>query len=149
MKRLALVTLALVWSAASAQTAGTKDSHGWIGTETGNTRFGNFEFKNGYPTAEATDKLYELRTFNRAVESYLHCVTLMSMFYVQKGLYDLGLDAANKFLIFETLLDAQSLFLTPNTESVYGMQFLDLKRDGPTIVEAPPGLLGGFNTMWQ
>jgi hypothetical protein len=55
----------------------------------------------------------------------------MSMFYVQKGLKDFGLDAANKFLIFETRLDAQSLFLTPNTESVYGMQFLDLKRDGP------------------
>src|SRR4029450_8618313 len=62
---------------------------------------------------------------------------------------DFGLDAASKFLIFETRLDAQSLYLTPNTESVYGMQFLDLKRDGPTIVEAPPGLLGGFSTMWQ
>ena len=73
----------------------------------------------------------------------------MSMFYVQKGLNDFGLDAANKFLIYETLLDAQSLFLTPNTESVYGMQFLDLKHDGPTIVEVPPGLLGGFSTMWQ
>jgi hypothetical protein len=62
----------------------------------------------------------------------------------KRGLNDLGLDAATKFLIYEALLDAQSLFLTPNTESVYGMQFLDLKRDGPTIVEAPPGLLGGF-----
>ena len=124
------------------------DSHGWIGTETVKTRFGDFEFKNGYPTAEATDQLYELRTFNRAVESYLHFVTIMSMFYMQKGLNDFGLDAANKFLIFERL-DAQSLYLTPNTESVYGMQFLDLKRDGPTIVEAPPGLLGGFTSMWQ
>jgi hypothetical protein len=124
------------------------DSHGWIGTETVKTRFGDFEFKNGYPTAEATDKLYELRTFNRAVESYLHFVTIISMFYMQKGLKDFALDAANKFLIFERL-DAQSLYLTPNTESVYGMQFLDLKRDGATIVEAPPGLLGGFSNMWQ
>ena len=132
-----------------AQTDTAKDSHGWIGSEIINTRFGHFEFKNGYPTAEATDKLYELRTFNRAVESYLHFVTIMSMFYMQKGLTDFGLDAANKFLIFENRLDAQSLYLTPNTESVYGMQFLDLKRDGPTIVEAPPGLLGGFNSMWQ
>jgi hypothetical protein len=132
-----------------AQTERTKDSHGWIGTETINTRFGDFGFKNGYPTAEATDKLYELLTFNRAVETYLHFVTVMSMFYFKKGLNDFGLDAANKFLIFETLLDAQSLFLTPNAETVYGMQFLDLKRDGPTIVEAPPGLLGGFSTMWQ
>jgi hypothetical protein len=126
----------------------TKDSHGWIGTEIIKTRFGDFDFKNGYPTAEATDKLYELRTFDRAVESYLHFVTIMSMFYMQKGLTDFGLDAPNKFLIFEKM-DSHSLFLTPNTESVYGMQFLDLKRDGPTIVEAPAGLLGGFSTMWQ
>jgi len=132
-----------------AQTDRTKDSHGWIGTETINTRFGDFEFKNGYPTAEATDKLYELLTFNRAVESYLHFVTIMSMFYMQKGLNAFGLDAANKFLIFEALLDAQSLYLTPNTETVYGMQFLDLKRDGPTVIEAPPGLLGGCSNMWQ
>lgn len=132
-----------------AQAEGTTDSHGWIGTETIHTRFGDFEFKNGFPTAEAADKLYELLTFNRAVESYLHFVTIMSMFYMQKGLTGFGLDAANKFLIFETLLDAQSLYLTPNTESVYGMQFLDLKRDGPTVVEAPPGLLGGFSNMWQ
>jgi hypothetical protein len=124
------------------------DDHDWIGTETVKTRFGDFEFKNGYPTPEATEKLYELRTFDRAVESYLHFVTAMSMFYMQKGLNDFGLDAANKFLIFEKM-DAQSLFLTPNTESVYGMQFLDLKRDGPTIVEVPPGLLGGFSNMWQ
>jgi len=127
----------------------TKDPHGWIGTEIVSTRFGDFEFKGGYPTAEATDKLYALRTFNRAVESYIHFVTLMSMFYMQKGLTDFGLDASNKFLIFETLLDAQSLYLTPNTETVYGMQFLDLKRDGPTVIEAPPGLLGGCSTMWQ
>src|SRR6476659_1835947 len=58
----------------------------WIGTETVHTRFGDFEFKNGYPTADAADKLYELRTFGRAVESYLHFVTIMSMFCMQKGL---------------------------------------------------------------
>jgi hypothetical protein len=130
-------------------TVRSKVSHDWIGTDTVETRFGDFEFKNGYPTADVTDRLYELRTFDRAVEAYLHFVTVMSMFYMQKGLNDFGLDALNKFLIFETLLDARSLYLTPNTESVYGMQFLDLKRDGPTIAEAPPGLLGGFSTMWQ
>ena len=65
-----LIALPLLpWTHANAQ-AQTTDQHGWIGTETVKTRFGDFEFKNGYPTAEATDKLYELRTFNRAVESY-------------------------------------------------------------------------------
>jgi len=154
MKRTVLVAAAILvayppppWTHANAQAQTAQ--HGWIGTETVDTRYGRFEFKNGYPTAEATEKLYEFRTFNRAVESYLHFVTLMSMFYMQKGLHDFGLDASNKFLIFESLLDAQSLYLTPNTESIYGMQFLDLKRDGPTVVEAPPGLLGGFSNMWQ
>jgi hypothetical protein len=35
-----------------------EDSHGWIGTETVKTRFGSFEFRNGYPTPEGTDKLW-------------------------------------------------------------------------------------------
>ena len=61
------------------------ESHGWIGTEIVNTRFGDFEFKNGYPTPEAADKLYEWLKFNRAVESYLHFVTIVSMFHM---LYD-------------------------------------------------------------
>ena len=153
MKRMVFIPVVVLvacppirWSYTNAQTT---DQHGWIGTETVTTRFGDFEFMNGYPTAEATDKLYEFRMFSRAVESYLHFVTPMSMFYMEKGLNSFGVDASNKFLIYETLMDAQSLFLTPNTESVYGMQFLDLKRDGPTIVEAPPGLLGGFSTMCQ
>ena len=123
MKRTVLTAVVILvacpplpWTHRNAQ-AQTRDKHGWIGTETVNTRFGDFEFKNGYPTSEATDKLYEFRTFNRAVESYLHFVTIMSMFYMQKGLNDFGLDAANKFLVFEKM-DAQSLFLTPDRKSV-------------------------------
>jgi hypothetical protein len=33
--------------------------HGWIQTETVKTRFGNFEFKNGYPTRETADALLD------------------------------------------------------------------------------------------
>jgi hypothetical protein len=47
------------------------DPHGFIGTETVETRFGDFEFRGGYPTAQAVTKLYDLRTFNRAIEAYL------------------------------------------------------------------------------
>ena len=68
MKRSVLIaTVILVFcppfsrTQANAQTQ-KKDQHGWIGTETVKTRYGSFEFKNGYPTAEATDKLYEFRT---------------------------------------------------------------------------------------
>src|SRR5262249_48618857 len=44
--------------------------------------------------------------------------------------------------IWEQLMDAETLVLTANTETVYGNGFLDLKGDGPTVVEAPPKMLG-------
>ena len=34
------------------------EPHGWINTETLKTRFGDFEFRNGYPTQAAADALY-------------------------------------------------------------------------------------------
>ena len=39
-------------------------------------------------------------------------------------------------------LDSSALFLTGNTESIYAMVLFDLKVDGPTVFEAPPGLMG-------
>jgi hypothetical protein len=41
------------------------------------------------------------------------------------------------------------MLLTGNTETVYGMASLDLKRDGPVVVQAPPAMLGGFSDLWQ
>ena len=36
-------------------------------------------------------------------------------------------------------MDSNSLFLTGNTDTVYALAVLDLDRDGPTVVEIPPG----------
>ena len=47
------------------------DSHGWLGTETAKTRFGDFEFKNGYPTPAAAEALLDQLKFNRAIDVYL------------------------------------------------------------------------------
>jgi hypothetical protein len=41
----------------------------------------------------------------------------------------------------EDLMDARSVFLTGNSTTVYVLQCLDLK-DGPMVVEVPPGVLG-------
>ena len=49
----------------------SSDHHGWIGTETVKTRFGDFEFKGGYPTAAAASALLDQLTFNRAIEVHL------------------------------------------------------------------------------
>jgi hypothetical protein len=52
-------------------------------------------------------------------------------------------------VIWETLMDAATLVLTANTETVYGTGFLDLKGDGATVVEAPPQMLGAVMDTLQ
>ena len=39
-------------------------------------------------------------------------------------------------------MDAKTLLLTANTETVYALSHLTLKDDGPTMIEAPPHMLG-------
>ena len=43
--------------------------------------------------------------------------------------------------ITETLLDARSLLLTPNTTTIYILAQIDLS-DGPVVMNAPPQMLG-------
>ncbi|HEY5705131.1 MAG TPA: DUF3604 domain-containing protein [Terrimicrobiaceae bacterium] len=47
----------------------------------------------------------------------------------------------------EELMDARSLFLTPNTPTVYVMMHADLK-DGPVVLDVPPGVLGPVNDAY-
>jgi len=44
-------------------------------------------------------------------------------------------------------MDAKSLFLTANADTVYFLGVLNLSK-GPLVVEQPPGSLGTFNDMW-
>jgi hypothetical protein len=41
-------------------------------------------------------------------------------------------------VIWEGLLDPESLLLTSNAETAYAVTHLSLQNDGPTVVEAPP-----------
>ena len=118
------------------------DPHGWIGTETVKTRFGDFEFKNGYPTAAAADALLDQLKFNRAIEVYLTQIPAVGVAAEHRGLADFGAKRSNQIVIWESLMDAETILLTANTETVYALGHLDLKSDGPTVVEAPPKMLG-------
>jgi hypothetical protein len=43
------------------------DPPGWLGTETLKTRFGGFQFKDGYPVGDAPKRLLDLQKLNRAM----------------------------------------------------------------------------------
>lgn len=133
---------------AVAQTAAV-DPHGWAGTGTIDTRYGRFDFAGGYPTADASRKLDDILVLNRAVESYLTQMPAVSWYRVWKGVGAAGSGVANQMVVWDSLMNARTLLLTGNSETVYAMSALDLKRDGPVVVEAPPHLLGGASDLWQ
>jgi hypothetical protein len=55
----------------SALDIASADHHGWIGTEVVKTPYGDFDFKNGYPTPTAADALLDQLQFNRAIDVYM------------------------------------------------------------------------------
>ena len=53
-----------------------------------------------------------------------------------------GAVTPQQVVIWENLMDARTLLLTGNAETVYAVTHLNLQSDGPTVVEAPPNMLG-------
>ena len=104
------------------------------------TRLGPLTFFDGYPSAETVDVVYDNLDFQRGVRAFLDGLPIASLYAMREGFREVG--AVNGTVgIFEDLMDARTLFLTANTESVYAMTWLDLK-DGPMVVESAPNTLG-------
>ena len=111
---------------------------------------GELHFENEYPTMETVQKLYDQLDFQRACQVFLRNITASSMYSFRHGLArDLGVNAANKVALWKEQFDPNSLLLTANSETVYAFTFLDLKTDGPTVVEIGAGVLGFLNDMWM
>src|SRR5262245_48743093 len=125
-----------------AQPQSSTEPHGWLNSEVLKTRFGEFEFKDGYPVGDTADRLFEAQKLNRAIEVYLTQVMPVSEIATREGLRAFGSKTAQQVVIWEDLMDAGTVLLTANTETVYAISHLDLKKDGPTVVEAPPKMLG-------
>jgi hypothetical protein len=107
--------------------------------DTVQTRIGTLNFVDGVPTVETTQKVYDHLDFLRGVEVFLNFIPAASMEGLRLGAIERGLTKSNHALIFDHLMDSNSLFLTGNTDTVYCMVFLDLEVDGPTVVEIPAG----------
>ena len=63
-----------------------------------------------------------------------------------KGFKDAGVPD-NTALIWSELMDAKSLFLTANADTIYFWVNLDVSK-GPLVVETPPMSLGVIDDIW-
>jgi len=110
------------------------------------TRLGTLRFKDGAPDAKTVEIVYDNLDFMRGVEAFLDGIPAASIYAMCKGLADVGVDQQTVG-IFETLMDARSLYLTPNSTTVYVTHCYDLEN-GPIVLEASPGLLGPMDDAY-
>jgi hypothetical protein len=103
------------------------------------TRIGTLEFFDGIPTRETAELVYDNLDFLRGVETFLNGIPAASLEAFRVGQEEIGAGNSNQVLIFDQLMDSKSLFLTGNASTVYVCAFLDLKKDGATVVEVPAG----------
>lgn len=111
------------------------------------TSLGTLGFFDGVPTDKTVETVYDYLDRSRAVNVFLNSIPAMSIYTLREGQASLGADASHKICIFDTLMDSTSLVLTGNTSTMYAMGFLDLEKDGPTVIDLPPGMLGILDDM--
>lgn len=110
------------------------------------TRIGVLEFKDGPPSKETVDKVRDTLDFTRALDAYLNSYSGASAYAIREGFRSIGADD-NSLVVFSDLMDAKSLFLTANADTIYTVGVLDLTK-GALVVEVPPKALGTINDMW-
>lgn len=105
------------------------------------TRVGTFRFNDGAPDPATVRLAYDQIDFSRGIEAFVRGMAATSVYAICRGLEEAGVMPNGSIGITEQLMDARSLFLTPNTTTVYVLQCLNLK-DGPMVVRVPPRALG-------
>jgi hypothetical protein len=113
------------------------------------TAIGTLEFFDGVPTDATVATVYDNLDRMRGMQVFLDNVGAVSMYSVRKGLADAGAEGANRIAVFEGLLDSQTVMVTANTSTLYAFTYTDLAKDGPTVIEVPPMMLGFLDDGWQ
>ena len=110
------------------------------------TRIGTLEFKDGAPSADTVQKVYDNLDYVRGVDAFMNSFSGASAYAIRQGFQSIGAED-NTVVIFSELMDSNSLFLTANADTIYTVAILDLTK-GPLVVEVPPMALGTLNDMW-
>ena len=110
------------------------------------TRLGALEFKDGMPSAATSDKIYDNLDFAHAFDAFVNIYQGVNSAAIREGFLGIGVKD-NELLIFSKLMDASSLFLTANADTVYFVGSIDLSN-GPMVLETPPKALGTLDDSW-
>jgi hypothetical protein len=110
------------------------------------TSIGALDFRDGAPSVATAEKVRDALAFTAALNVFNNSFRGASAYALGKGFQSIGAED-NTPIIFSELMDAKSLFLTANADTVYYMAVVNLSQ-GPMVVEQPPLGLGTINDMW-
>jgi len=110
------------------------------------TSFGELKFRGGaFPTEESAQKIYDEMDLQRATQAYMDFYPAMSLYaIVSSQVRDFGFETSSDFGVIGFMKPTEN-YLTGNDVTVYAVASLDLKLDGPTVVEIPAGMYGTAN----
>ncbi len=110
------------------------------------TAIGTLNFHDGQPSKATLDQVYDHLDYTHALRAFSDTLQGVSIYALRKGLKDIGVKD-NEVIVFSELMDAKSLFLTANADTMYVIGSLDLTK-GPVVVEVPPEVLGTVQDAW-
>ena len=108
---------------------------------------GELKFTDGFPSDETVEKTYDFLDTSRAVELFLNAMPTTSMYAMLNGHAEIGFKANRTVGITEQLMNARSLWLTPQTTTPYVHTEVDVK-DGPVVFEIGSPVLGLLNDAY-
>lgn len=109
----------------------------------------NLPFEENRPTKETAQTLQDELLFQRATQTYLWALPLINTLGMKVGSEEKFGAGHNVLPVWNKRLDAKTLVTTPNSDVIYAMGYVDLGKDGPLVMEAPPGLQGILLDFWQ
>ncbi len=116
--------------------------------DTVQTTLGTMRFSDGVPDQATVTKVYDHLDRMRGVEVFLNTMAGASTLANIQGLKSAGCKDHTYAVIHKNRVDAKTLLLTPNTQTATLWAHMNLK-DGPLVVEVPPGILGLADDMWM
>ena len=109
------------------------------------TSIGTLDFTDGVPSRETADKVYDFMDTARAADAFLKGMPAASVAALIEGAHSLGAVEAHQVVLVRQIDGCKVTIFDGEYGDVYVMPDLDLKRDGPTVIEAPEGFVGAAN----
>ena len=115
------------------------------------TRMGVLDYEVGFPTRDTAQRLYDEMDYQRAVLAHQISDNLVSYYSMYTGARDaIAGSKMGDLVVWENFLDTKGIVLTGNDTTIYGLVFMNLKENGPMVVEVPASpFLGSILDLWQ